>query len=90
MTKVSKRTCFELRLVRLTRSSTMDGTGISPFDSLRQFLGEYAGISTMATAEAQEATRVQRDAMGGCFDLSGQLPAGRNATISSGDWSGTN
>lgn len=42
----------------------------------------------MATAEDQDAVKAQRDAMGGCFDMSGQLPAGPNATISSGDWSG--
>jgi pimeloyl-ACP methyl ester carboxylesterase len=57
--------------------------------TLGALLHSYA-LSSRATAlpRALPAPRHGSGGRGGCFELSSQLPAGPNATISSADWSG--
>eukprot|EP00958_Prasinococcus_capsulatus_P029234 scaffold7382_cov406-Prasinococcus_capsulatus_cf.AAC.5 len=75
--------------------------GDSPWDILSNFLNNQArtrfqrgsGIlltSTESPHKRQEYARrlMKAQAYGSCFDMAAQLPAGDNATISAGDWSG--
>ena len=57
----------------------MVAKGTGDLDKLKAFLAGYAGL---------ELDRGQPSAPGACFNLSLQLPAGKAATITSGDWSG--
>ena len=56
-----------------------------PFDTLKAFLGEYAGVFASSLYNRRAPVGLGE---GGCFDMAGQMPAGSNATISAGDWSG--
>jgi hypothetical protein len=52
---------------------------LEPYERLSRFLLRVNNSSSKSTLVKQK----QR-----CFDMTSQLPAGKNATISSGDWSG--
>lgn len=51
------------------------------FETLRAFLSGYSTQNAVSIAH-------HPDVEGKCYNLSAQLPAGPNATVSSGDWSG--
>lgn len=52
---------------------------LEPYERLSRFL---LGVENSSTSTAGGAREQQ------CFDMTSQLPSGKNATISSGDWSG--
>ena len=49
---------------------------------------DQAVVPTAAERQGAERSLEKQNSTGDCFDLIGQLPAGANATISGGDWSG--
>jgi len=70
----------------------------APWDALYSFLQGYSVGLTRGSrleklhffsggAERRDYVK-RREATGSCYNMSGQLPSGPNATISSGDWSG--
>jgi len=79
---------FQYSFANLNMANYPPGPATGLARACAALVGAGAGGEWPALAAFFRAYAPPAGAPGACYDLAGQLPAGANATISSGDWSG--